>query len=288
MRNLNSIKQILMKKIIIVIAISVMAFQLSAQVNFANSAEIKSFLKSKTLVVLDDDPFSSFNETIKACMPKFWTITSYEYITVEEFETKMSNSSYSFLMLSEAQQMEDGVKCTYNFLNLILGGSTNLNNMPDLGSVPLSYIDVDEENYLYKIGGILVFMQSHVKYASEHPSVVPKLVNKDSGIDIKTKELWLLKDELPSNFNTIEKIKAVYPYTVKLVTKEEIKKAIEDKNANVVYLHKVGPQGTITSGKCWKFLVTAKEGEVLYYDGHTINTSNPDALLEKDFKAIAK
>jgi hypothetical protein len=277
-----------MKRIIIVIAIVTMASQLSAQINFANATEIKQFLKSKTLVVLNDDPFSSFNETIKACLPKLWTITPYEYITVDEFETKMSNSSYSFLMLSEAEQTEDGVKCTYNFLNLILGGSSNLNKMPDLGSVPLSYVDVDESNYLYKIGGILVFMQAHVKYASEHPSIVPKLVNKDSGIDIKTKELWLLKDELPANFNTIEKIKAVYPYTVKLVTKEEIKKAIEDKNPNVVYMHKVGPQGTITGGKCWKFLVTAKEGEVLYYDGHKIDATNPDALLEKDFKSIAK
>ncbi len=277
-----------MKKIIVVLAFSLLSFQLSAQIKFANSSEISKFLKSKTYVVLDGDPFSSFNETIKACMPEFWTITPYEFITVEQFDTKKTNGSYSFIMLSEAEQTEDGVKCTYNFLNFILGGNSDLNKMPDLGSVPLSYVDASEENYLYKIGGILTFMQSHVKYASEHSSITPKLINKDSGINIKTKELWLLKEELPSNFNTIEKIKTVYPYTVKLVTKDEIKKAIEEKNPNVVYLHKVGPEGTITGGKCWKFLVTAKEGEVLYYDGHKVDASNPDAFLEKDFKSIAK
>lgn len=191
-------------------------------------------------------------------------------------------------MLSEAEQTDDGVACKYNFLNFILGGSPDLNKMPDLGSVPLSYVDVEEDNYLYKLGGILLFMQNHVKYASEHPGIIPKLINKNSGIDIKTKELWLLKEELPSNFNTLEKIKTVYPYTVKLVTKEEIKKAIEDKNPNIVYLHKVGPEGTIAGGKCWKFLVTANDGEVLYYDGQKVDANNPDAFLEKDFKAIAK
>ncbi|MGD0712061.1 MAG: hypothetical protein ABR968_12890, partial [Bacteroidales bacterium] len=181
-----------------------------------------------------------------------------------------------------------GVSCKYNFLNLVLGGNADLNAMPDLGSVPLSYVDVDEASYLYKIGGLLLFMQTHIKYTNDHPGVKLELTNKDSGIDIKTKELWLLKEELPPNFNTLDKIKTVYPYTVKLVSKDDIKKAIEDKNPNVVYLHKVGPEGTMSGGKCWKFLVTANNGEVLYYDGHMIDSSNPDAFLVKDFKSIGK
>jgi hypothetical protein len=277
-----------MKKIIVFIALSVMAIQIRAQITFANSTEIKLFLKSTTYVVEDGNPFSSFNDTIKSCMKKFWTITPYEFITVEEFETKKLSNANSFIMLSEAEQYEDKVKCTYNFLNLILGGTADLNKMPDLGSVPLSYVDVSEDEYLYKLGGILIFMQTHVKYASEHSTIKPTLIDKDSKTDIKTKELWLLQAELPADLNTLEKIKEVYPFTVKLVTKEEINKAIADKNADVVYLHKVGPEGTITGGKCWKFLVTAKEGEVLYYDGHIVTTSNPDAFLKSDFKAIAK
>lgn len=284
----KQINFLIMKKIIALVALSFMAFQIRAQITFANSSEIKLFLKSTTYVVEDGEPFSSFNDTLKSCMKKFWTITPYEFITMDQFETKKLSSSNSFIMLSEAEQMEDKVKCTYNFLNLVLGGSADINKMPDLGSVPLGYVDVSEDEYLYKIGGILVFMQTHVKYASEHTTIKPTLIDKDSKTDIKTKELWLLQEELPADFNTLEKIKTVYPYTVKLVTKADINKAIADKNPNVVYLHKVGPEGTITGGKCWKFLVTAKEGEVLYYDGHTITTANPDAFLEKDFKAIAK
>ena len=277
-----------MKKFVFVILLSIMTFRLSAQINFANATEIKTFLKSKTLVVLDGNPTSVYNETIKEMMKKFWTITPYDFISIEKFDEKKTNNTFSFIMLSDAEQTEDGVKCSYNFLNFILGGKTSLTNMADLGSVPLSYSEVDESNYLYKIGGILIFMQAHVKYASEHPTIVPKLINKDSKIDIKTKELWLLKEELPANFNTLEKIKTVYPYKVKLVTKEEIKKAIDDKNPDVIYLHKVGPQGTMEGGKCWKFIVTAKEGEVLYYDGHTIDATHPDAFLQKDFKNISK
>jgi hypothetical protein len=278
-----------MKQIIFLAIMLTVSFNLSAQIKFANALEIKTFLKSKTLVVLDEDQgAANFNEALKACVTKFWTITPYEFINTQQFDTKKSSKAFSFIMLSEAEQFEKGVSCKYNFLNLVLGGSADLNAMPDLGSVPLSYTDVDEASYLYKIGGLLLFMQTHVKYTNDHPGAKLELTNKDSGTDIKTKELWLLKEELPANFNTLDKIKTVYPYTVKLVSKDDIKKAIDDKNPNVVYLHKVGPEGTMSGGKCWKFLVTANNGEVLYYDGHNIDASNPDAFLIKDFKAAAK
>jgi hypothetical protein len=277
-----------MKKIFVIIAFALFFMNTKAQINFASSAEISLFLKSKTYVVLSDDPISNFDSTIKVLMPKLWKITPYEFITPDQFDAKKVSNKNSFIMLSDAEQSEDGVLCKYNFLNLILGGNSDINRMPDLGSVPLGYADVDEDQYMYKLGGMLVFMQYHVKYANEHPSTKPSLLNKESTTSIKNKELWLLKEDLAPNCNTLEKIKTVYPNTVKIVTKEELRKAIESMNPNVVYLHKVGPEGTIVGGKCWKFLVCAKDGEVLYYDGHKVDASNPDAMLLKDFKAIAK
>lgn len=277
-----------MKRIFIIIALAFATLPIFAQVNFASSSEIKQFLKSKTCVVESEDPFSSMDSVLRVYMKKFWTITSYEFITSGEFEKRMSSSAYSFIVVSEGELKEGSASCKYDILNLILGGSTDINKMPDLGSVPLCYTDQDEGKYIYKIGGLIQFMQTHVKYTSEHPSVTPTIVNKDSGYDIKKMELWLLKDDLPSNLNTVDKIKTVYNYTVKIVSEDDIRKAIDNKTGNVVFLHKIGP-GTLYPGcKCWKFLVAAEDGEVLYYDTHKVDSSNPDAFLEKDFKAIGK
>lgn len=282
------LKMDFMKKMFFLTVFALLGLHLFSQVNFASSSEIKQFLKSKTLVVKTDDPFSSLDSVLQVYMKKFWTITSYEFITSDEFETKMSSTSYSFIFLTEGEIKEGSATCTYDILNLILGGSTDINKMPDLGSVPLCYTDQEEGKYIYKIGGIIQFMQTHVNYTNEHPSVTPTIVNKDSGYDIKKMELWLLKDDLPSSLNTLDKIKTVYDHTVKIVTSEDIRKAIENKTENVVYLHKIGP-GTLYPGcKCWKFLVTAKDGNVLYYDSHKVTSSDPDAFLEKDFKCIGK
>lgn len=277
-----------MKRAFFLFLFACISMQGFSQVGYASASEIKQFLSSKTYVVRSENPFSSIDSVLEVYMKKFWTITDYEFIDPEQFESKMASTSNSFIILSEGEITEGSVICNYDILNLILGGSTDINKMPDLGSVPLCYTEQDESLYLYKIGGILQSMQTHVKYTSEHPSVTPAIVTKDSGYDIQKMELWVLKDDLPSNLNTLEKIKQVYSYTVKIVTAEDIRKAIEDKTANVVFLHKMGPGTTALGCKCWKFLVVAKDGSVLYYDSHKVTSSEPDAFLEKDFKAINK
>jgi hypothetical protein len=114
-------------------------------------------------------------------------------------------------------------------------------------------------------------------------------LEKDNAGKAKTYELWLRKEELPADLNTLEKIKAVYPYPVKLATREEIQAAIIARNPKVAILHKVGPEGSVQGDmKCWKFIVSVADGNPLYFDSHMIDSKKPDALLEDDFKKLAK
>ena len=98
-----------MKKIFLTLVLNAIAVSLNAQINFASSTDIKVFLKSKTCVVEDQGPFSTFNETLKTYMAKFWTITPYEFIGMDEFDIRKTKNTYSFLLLSDAEQDEDGV-----------------------------------------------------------------------------------------------------------------------------------------------------------------------------------
>ena len=277
-----------MKRYILIALLVVFSSHIFAQLKFANEIQIKKFFTTKTLVVTNNDPFSTFDSTMKVYMKKFWTITPYEFISPDDFESKMSNAGNSFIMVSEAELNEDGVPCKYDILNFTLGGSSNINNMPDLGSVPLCITDQDEALYIYKLGGILQYMQNHIKYMRDHYSEVPSFVDKTKKYNMAEMELWLVNEDLPSDLNTVEKIKKVYPFTVKIVTTGEIKKAIENKTSNVVYLHKVGPDADAAGCKCTKFFVCAKDGDVVYYDTHKVDASNQNALQEKDLKKLSK
>ena len=51
------------------------------------------------------------------------------------------------------------------------------------------------------------------------------------------------QEDLSPDISTIDKIKAIYPHKIEIVTEEDIVKAIADKTPNTLILHKVGPVG---------------------------------------------
>lgn len=276
-----------MKRILILAVLVLFGLQLSAQVRAAKKKDLEAFTKTKTLVVLDENPFSIINEVMKDEMKRFWKATPYEFITMKEFDEKKKDEKYSFIVFAEIEQTN--LDNQYNFLNFALGSKTDdFNEMPDLGSVPLSYTSADEDNYLYKVGAFLMFMQNYTKFRSNIAHMrLQRLLNvKDR--NLHSKEIWFLEEELEESVNTIEKIKEVYPHGVRIATREEIRQAIHEQNPNVAFLHKIGPEETRKSGRVWKFIVSASDGLVLFSNNHDLSKEEPDAFLRNDFKEMAK
>jgi hypothetical protein len=254
--------------------------------------DIKAFFTTKTLVVLEDNPLLEYNYIIKDIMKKEWTITEYDFISSGEFEEKRKDPQYSFIYMAKVTFESDKTDAIYRFLHLSLGGDYfRLNEMPDIVAVPLSYYDVEEENYSYKLALLVRFMQNHVKLIREHPEIISANVFKhynDNIKDIRDKTLYILESELSSEVNSAARIKKIYPYKFKIATREEIAAAIEERDPDVVFLHKVGPEGTKTNARCYKVIIGAADAMFYYFDYHTVSNNNPDGFLESDFKKLVK
>jgi len=262
---------------------------LKAQIKAPDKEKVDVFLKSKTYVVLEENPFSVFNAFVSNEMKDIWTITPFEVITYEDFEKKMGDSRSSFLFVSQARMGKNELY-DYSIINLVMGdASRNLNKLPELCIVPVSYAEVDEESFEYRFPVLIKFIEYFIRYSAKNPGKDIQEIVKENASGLKDYELWLVSTDLASNVNTVEKIKKYYPYAVKIVTADEIEKAISENNPKVALLHKVGPEGTVSgSGTCYKFIITAKEGKPLYFSNHTIGSGKPDALLDGDFKDMAK
>ena len=81
-----------MKKAILFFPLILLSVILCGQAPFPTRNEIKQFSDSKTCVVLEDNPFSSFNVYIKEAMKEYWIVTPYEFIEVTDLERKNSCS----------------------------------------------------------------------------------------------------------------------------------------------------------------------------------------------------
>ncbi|MBN2681387.1 MAG: hypothetical protein JXR58_02655, partial [Bacteroidales bacterium] len=234
----------------------IISFLSYSQNEVGTREQIETFFKTTTLVVVDDNPLLEYNMEIKEAIEKSWKITEYKFISRTEYEEKRKDANYSFITLDDAVFEKDQTKAEYTFMCLSLGGNYKTSSeMPQLCTVPLSYKDVDEETYAYKIGTLINFVQNHMLLTSQNTTLkgtnIIGYYNKNIS-SIKDKTLYLVKEELGSEVNTEKKIKEVYPYKFKLVEREEIEEAIDRNDDSVVFLHKVGPTGTQYEGRCYK------------------------------------
>jgi hypothetical protein len=284
-----------MKRIMIAWLLGMCVMNLMGQKEYIpTKEELLRFKSTKTFVVLEDNLMSDFNLTAKETMPSEWKITPFDFITWKQFDKMRMDPANSFILLNQVKFQNDKTNAKYNFLSLLLGGtSPAMGDMADLCSVPLSYTGVDEDHYSFKLGVFLRFMQNHVKMLTENPELLAENIFKhynDNIADLQGRTLYLVVDELSKDINSLTKIKKVYAGDVKIVTRDEIKDAIEKRTPNVVFLHKVGPEGTRFKSRCYNILIGVDDAKFYYFDYHIVgdDVDNADAFLLKDLKHISK
>jgi len=283
-----------MKRLIITVPVLLLfTGLLSGQAPFPNKEEIKQFSESKTCVVIEDDPFSSFNAYIKDAMKQYWTITPFEFIDTREFNLRSAKPQYSFILLTETNYEKDKTLSVYKFINLLQGKPVDkLGEMPEVCAVPLAYAGEDDLEYGYKLGAILEFMQKHARLIMEDPTKTGRKYLKYYNENIPKvmgKTILVKQEDLAPAISSIGQIRAIYSNKIEIVGEEDIVKAIETKAPNTVILHKVGPVGLKKDqGYCFKMLIGTDDADMYYYDLHTIDKANPNGFLPADLKRLAK
>lgn len=270
------------------------AFISRAQDYVPSQEDVQAFFRTKTLVVLEDNPMNLYNSWIREAVEQNWEITEFDFITYSEFDEYRKDPSYSFLITTHVTFERDRLKARYKFLNLLLGGNYGrLPEMPDLCPVPLAYLNADEENYIYKLGIFVRFIQNHVNLLKQDPKLsssnVFRYYNDNLSAGVRHKTLYVLQQELAPEVNTKEKIAEYYTYPLEIVTQEQIVQAIRDRDDDIVFLHKVGPEGTRLKARCYKILIGAGDANFYYFDHHMIKLPRrPDGMLSRDFRKLSQ
>ncbi len=233
------------------------------------------------------------NAYIKEAIEKNWHITTYRFIDGADFQKLNQSTEYSFVILTEAEYTENKIKVKLDILNLVLGHKNkSLDELPDLGSIPLAYADDEEDIYLYKIPALLKLMQYQIALIKQQKINSPQALldyhNKFNS-EIKGKELWLLEEELSSEVNSIVKLNKAGLTKVKITDKDALEDAIEE-GKDILFAHIVKPYmaDAYTEGRCWKFIISAKEGKVYFAENQKTGKINEDVLNSGDIKKFTR
>jgi len=267
--------------------------QLQAQREYLPTQDdLDHFHSTKTYVVLESNAISDYNIEIQDAVNRFWDITEFEFLKMEDFAEKSKDKNASFLYLATVSFEKDKSNARYQFLCLSLGGDrVSIDDLKDVANIPMSYYGVDGDHFAYKLGIMLRFLQYHVRLITGNQKIVSQNVYKyynENMSDVRGKTLYLVEEEMASGVNSLSKIKAIYPGEVKLVDRETIKDLIMDEDENAVVLHKVGPEGKKMNARVYKILIGLAEAQFYYFDYHKVSDKKPDAFLESDFKKLAR
>ena len=280
-----------MKKLIGLLFVAFLTKITFAQIPVPSQDNIDKFLKTTTCIVYDANPMVSYNMKIKEAVEKYWKITPYKFIKASEYEEMRKKPEYSFLTIDKVFFEKDKLKAQYEFLGVSLGGNyRSENDMPQIANIPLSYFGVDEESYVYKIPTLVQFLQHHVELIKSDPRLSTSNIKKYYNSKMKNthdKTLYIVKDELSKDVNTEAKIKSVYPYPCIITDRD----ALEEKIMNgedILFLHKVGSEGTKRKARCWIVIMNAKDAQIYYFNYHMIDGKHPDGILLTDFKKLSK
>ncbi len=280
-----------MKKLTLLIVLLSLGTQIWGQDAVATQDEIAKFFKSKTYVVYDTNIFGTYNDAIKKAIDTYWTLTPIEYIDAVKYRKLNRSFRNSFIVRTKVNFDKDKSKTSYTFLSIVLGSNKGgMAQMPDLCSFPLSYYNVDYDKYIYKLGAIIKFMQNHIILLRDNPKLgkknTLKYYNKNTA-ELTGKTLYVIKDELDNNVNTLSKIKKYYSGKVVISTAEEIDRIIQEKDPNAVFLHKVGPSRNNDKLRIYKLILGASDGKLYYFNYHKFKKGKSgDAFLASDFKKL--
>lgn len=280
-----------MKNLFLFIAL-IFSFQIAeTQIPVPKPEQIQKFLNTTTCIVYDANPMVSYNIYIKEAVEKYWKITPYKFIKASEYDALRKNPEFSFLTIDRVFFEKDKTKAQYEFLCISLGGKYRTpNNMPQIAAIPLSYFGVDEDSYVYKIPTLVQFLQNHINLVKENPSLKSFNIRKHYNSNIPVthnKSLYLIKDELSKSVNTTQKIKAIYPYDIVFINRDDLETKILN-GEDILFLHKVGPEGTKRKARCWIVIIGAKDAQLYYFNYHMIDSKHPDGMLSTDFKKLSK
>ncbi|MDA3910388.1 MAG: hypothetical protein PF448_03405 [Bacteroidales bacterium] len=284
-------RQIKRFTILFAIGLIITNINLSAQdfMTVPSASKIQRLKKSKTYLVLENQLISEFNIEMKAAMQQHWYMTDFEVISAPDFREFAKNKTNSFIYLNPVVLEKDKTETAYLYCFLSLGHpSGKPHQLSDLISIPLAIKGTEAENYSYKYGLILKFMQNYIETVDKLSNPTSKSILDyftSQNINLQDYELWVKTDEVEASLRTKAGFSSFYPYPFKFADENEIRTAITENRKNTLVLH------LIKAGEnryCLKLIADASNGNLLYYDYHKTSKKTASLLLEKDLKNLSK
>ncbi|MCR5003830.1 MAG: hypothetical protein K5984_05605 [Bacteroidales bacterium] len=250
-------------------------------------AKLSDFETKTTKVVLTGNSID--DETLKAEIKAVWTISPYEFCTLEEFENIKSSTNYYFLMTVQGQFKKESVP-GIDFLTLVKGGEGSENGvgeMYEVVTVPYKASTASSGRETVYLGALLDIIQDYTRKAisSDFKGYTGLTLYNTALGKTKTKDILFSVDDLSPSVGQAT-IKDAMGNGMLIAEEDEVDSKFENGATNTVVSYIVYPSDAMVGSYCFKMLIDAENHDLYYFKKHKISAKQAPGFLLSDVKVI--
>ena len=279
-----------MKKILLsVLTVLCIQANMSAQAQLTTKkVKIEDFTEKVTKVVLSGNIF--YDSSVQEAVRENWTVSPYEFCSLEDFRQLKTNPDYYFLIKVKGQfrrESEPGIE----FLSLVKGGQgaeKGLDGMLDLITFPYAAADSPTGRETVFLPLILDIIQQHVLSSIATDFVAySSLIAYSNNIDeIKGKQLVMAEEDLSDEVTPVLRERYLGAPVIVADT-DSADEYVSGNAANTVVSYIVCPENPQPGSFCYKMLIDVGTGDLYYFRKHRITRKVGPGFLVEDVKRIA-
>jgi hypothetical protein len=257
-----------------------------AQVN-TKKIKIADFPQKVTKIVLTGNDF--YDLALRDEIAAGWTLSPYEFCTVDEFNTLKHNDNYYFLITADGKfkkENEPGL----TFITLVKGGkgaSHGIDKMLEIVSIPIA----SAEN---PSGREFVFMPAFIDIIQDYTSAaMSKDINGYLGLGSNTESLMNaqnmeivfaecdLAGDVDRAFRDLN-----FDSDMIVDDEDSTDRIMESGRSETIVSYVVAPEDPMAGSYCYKMLIHPESHKLYYFRKHKISKKFGPGFLQEDIIRI--
>ena len=277
-----------MKKLLILMTAALIPLIAGAQAQVSTKKiKIADFPQKVTKIVLTGNDF--YDLALRDEIAAGWTLSPYEFCTVDEFNTLKYNDDYYFLITADGKfkkENEPGL----TFITLVKGGkgaSQGIDKMLEIVSIPIA----SAEN---PSGREFVFMPAFIDIIQDYTSAaMSKDINGYLGLGSNTESLMNaqnmeivfaecdLAGDVDRAFRDLN-----FDSDMVVDDEDSTDRIMESGRPETIVSYVVAPEDPMAGSYCYKMLIHPESHKLYYFRKHKISKKFGPGFLQEDIIRI--
>ena len=252
---------------------------------YTRKEKLKDITAKTTKVVLNGDEM--LNEAIKESVAASWTMSPYEFCSVEEFEKIKTSDKFYFLLVAKGQQRNES-EPGIDFLTLVKGGedaSKSINDMLEVVSFPLRSASEPSGREFILLPAFLSIIQEHAQNLTSSEVKAYSTLSAEDTKKLAIKQIYFSKDDFAPQVDD----KTIESLDQDIIVKEDeddVDEVFTQGTYNAVISYVVAPTEPVNGSVCYKLLIGADNHKLYWYKKHRISARSGRGFLAGDLRTI--